>query len=136
MLTNIKPLRVDSALRALSTLRGLRGAPKVPPLCRETRSLGQHMELSFEIATVGKNGLTIVLWPLEYYSVCLYRHGTPTQYKHGALKHFLIFNILKMMSTKSTISQKIKIAKIGNCFPYVSEHCASFGTKNQFCHFW
>ena len=32
----LKPLRVDSALKALSTLRGLRGAPEVPPLCRET----------------------------------------------------------------------------------------------------
>ena len=30
-------------LRALSSLRGLRGAPKVPPLCRETQSLGQQM---------------------------------------------------------------------------------------------
>ena len=39
----LKPLRVDSALRALSTLRGLRGAPEVPPLCRETQSLGQKM---------------------------------------------------------------------------------------------
>ena len=38
-----KPLIVDSALRALSTLRGLRGAPEVPPLCRETQSLGQQM---------------------------------------------------------------------------------------------
>ena len=36
----LKPFRVDSALRALSTLRGLRGAPEVPPLCRETQSLG------------------------------------------------------------------------------------------------
>ena len=34
---------VDSALRALSTLRGLRVAPEVPPLCRETQSRGQHM---------------------------------------------------------------------------------------------
>ena len=33
----------NSALRALSTLRGLRGAPEVPPLCRETQSLGQQM---------------------------------------------------------------------------------------------
>ena len=40
-------------LRALSTLRGLRGAPEVPPLCRETQSLGQQM-LN---ATVGINGL-------------------------------------------------------------------------------
>ena len=29
-------LRDDSALRALSSLRGLRGAPEVPPLFRET----------------------------------------------------------------------------------------------------
>ena len=28
-------LRDDSALRALSSQRGLRGAPEVPPLCRE-----------------------------------------------------------------------------------------------------
>ena len=28
----LKPLRDDSALRGLSTLRGLRGAPEVPPL--------------------------------------------------------------------------------------------------------
>ena len=40
-------------LRALSTLRGLRGAPEVPPLCRETQSLGQQM-LN---ASVGINGL-------------------------------------------------------------------------------
>ena len=42
-LTPLESLRVDSALRALSTLRDLRGAPEVPPLCRETQSLGQHM---------------------------------------------------------------------------------------------
>ena len=30
-------------LRALSSRRGLRGAPEVPPLCRETQSLGQQM---------------------------------------------------------------------------------------------
>ena len=33
-------------LRALSSLRGLRGAPAVPPLCRETQSLGQQMLLN------------------------------------------------------------------------------------------
>ena len=38
-----RPLRIDSALRTLSTLRGLRGAPEVPPLCREMQSLGQQM---------------------------------------------------------------------------------------------
>ena len=30
-----------NALRALSTLSGLKGAPEVPPLCRETQSLEQ-----------------------------------------------------------------------------------------------
>ena len=49
---------LDIYMRALSTLRGLRGAPEVPPLCRETQSLGQQMfELSCENATVGTNGL-------------------------------------------------------------------------------
>ena len=32
----LKPLRDDSAVRALSSLRGLMRAPEVPPLCRET----------------------------------------------------------------------------------------------------
>ena len=50
----LKPLRDDSALRTPSTLRGLRGAPEVAPLCRETQSLGQQM-LN---ATVGINGLS------------------------------------------------------------------------------
>ena len=45
--------RIHEIFRALSTLRGLRGAPEVPPLCRETKSLGQQM-LN---ATVGINGL-------------------------------------------------------------------------------
>ena len=49
----LKPLRDDSALRALSSLGGLRGAPVIPPLCRETQSLGQQM-LN---ATVDTNGL-------------------------------------------------------------------------------
>ena len=34
---------VHQNAKALSTLRGLRGAPEVPPLCRETQSLGQQM---------------------------------------------------------------------------------------------
>ena len=32
----LKPLRDDTTLRALSSLRGLGGAPEVPPLCGET----------------------------------------------------------------------------------------------------
>ena len=44
---NMFPSRINATavidLRALSTLRGLRGAPEVPPLCRETQSLGQQM---------------------------------------------------------------------------------------------
>ena len=61
----LKPLRVDSALRALSSLRGLRGAPEVPPLCRETQSLGQQM-LN---VTMGINGLTM---RCVYVTVCMY----------------------------------------------------------------
>ena len=48
----LKPLRDDSALRALSSLRGLRGAPAVPPLCRET-----SVSRTANVGTVGKNGL-------------------------------------------------------------------------------
>ena len=48
-------------LRALSTLRGLRGAPEVPPLCRETQSLGQQM-LN---APLGINGLKDPLKPSD-----------------------------------------------------------------------
>ena len=36
------PFYWESA-RALSSLRGLRGGPAVPPLCRETQSLGQQI---------------------------------------------------------------------------------------------
>ena len=54
----LKPLRVDSALRALSTLRGLREAPEVPPLCRETQSLGQQMLERW--AKMDQGGLSIV----------------------------------------------------------------------------
>ena len=48
----LNPLRDDSALRALSSLRGLRGAPEVPPLCRET-----SVSRTANVGTVGMNGL-------------------------------------------------------------------------------
>ena len=48
----LKPLRDDSALRTLSSLRGLRGAPEVPPLCRET-----SVSRTANVGTVGMNGL-------------------------------------------------------------------------------
>ena len=48
---------------SLSTLRGLRGAPEVPPLCRETQSLGQHMlEFGAVPSAVEK---VIVVWLVE-----------------------------------------------------------------------
>ena len=53
----LKPPRFDSPFRALSTLRGLRGAPEVPSLCRETQSLGQQMLK----APVSINGCQIVV---------------------------------------------------------------------------
>ena len=41
----------DSALRALSSLSGLRGAPEVPPSCRET-----SVSRTANVGTVGMNG--------------------------------------------------------------------------------
>ena len=49
----LKPLRDDSGLRTLSSLRGLRGAPEGPPLCRETCAVSR----TAHVGTVGKNGL-------------------------------------------------------------------------------
>ena len=43
------PLRDDSALRALSSLRGSRGAHEVPPLSRET-----SVSRTANVGTVGK----------------------------------------------------------------------------------
>ena len=48
----LKPIRDDSALRALSSLRGWRGAPEVPPSCRET-----SVSRTANVGTVGKNWL-------------------------------------------------------------------------------
>ena len=56
----LKPIRDDSALRALSTLRGLRGAPTVPPLCRET-----SVSRTAHVGTVRKNGLIGSPWCRE-----------------------------------------------------------------------
>ena len=56
----LKPLRLDSALKALSSLRGLRGAPDVPPLCRET-----SVARTANVGTVGKNGLINSLSPCD-----------------------------------------------------------------------
>ena len=50
------------AVRETASL-GIMGAPKVPPLCRDTQSLGQHMlELSCENATVGTNGISLTMY--------------------------------------------------------------------------
>ena len=51
----LKPLRVDS----------LRGAPEVPPLCRETQSLGQQMLT----APLGINGLINPLFPVTPFQI-------------------------------------------------------------------
>ena len=66
----LKPLRDDSALRALSTLRGLRGAPEVAPLCRETQSLGKQMLKE----PLGINGL-IWSWNVQKHSFEHCRYG-------------------------------------------------------------
>ena len=48
----LKPIRDDSVLRALLSLRGLRGASEVPPLCRE-----RLVSRTANVGTVGMNGL-------------------------------------------------------------------------------
>ena len=52
---NLKPLRDDSTPRALSSLGGLREAPEVSPLCRQT-SVSQ----TANVGTVGKNWLMLI----------------------------------------------------------------------------
>ena len=47
----LKTIRDDGALRALSSLRGCRGTPEVPPLFRETL-----VSRTANVGTVGKNG--------------------------------------------------------------------------------
>ena len=49
---NNKPLRDDSAMRALSSLRGMGVAPEAPTLCRET-----SVSRTANVGTVGMNGL-------------------------------------------------------------------------------
>ena len=84
----------DATLRALSSLRGLRGAPEVPPLCRETQSLGQHMlELSCENATVGKNGLRLIVMPWmrekgALKKICVFPEGFTVQSNVFSLLNF------------------------------------------------
>ena len=57
----------DSALRALSTLRGLRGAPAVPPLCRETQSLRQQMSNAPDSGLISEQYLRRVVQKLGLY---------------------------------------------------------------------
>ena len=58
----LKTRRDDSALRVLSSLRGLRGAPEVPPLCRET-----SVSRTANVGTVGMNGLRVADIDLTYH---------------------------------------------------------------------
>ena len=52
-----RPVRSTFAVRETASL-GIMVAPEVPPLCRDTQSLGQQiLELSCENATVGTNRL-------------------------------------------------------------------------------
>ena len=71
-------------LRALSTLRGLRGAPEVPPLCQETPSLGQQMLKE----PLGINGLT-------------------TEKKIIIEAHYYLYFIEKQNSQRKKSSQKV-----------------------------
>ena len=62
----LKPSRDNSALRALSSLRGLRGAPAVPPLCRETSvSRTANVGTWLRKRNGGQNWVNSTLLPLE-----------------------------------------------------------------------
>ena len=49
---NVRDASFEMSYRALSSLRGLRGTPEVPPLCRET-----SVSRTPNVGTVGMNGL-------------------------------------------------------------------------------
>ena len=78
----LKPLRDDSALRALSSLSGLRGAPEVPPLCRET-----SVSRTANVETMGKNGLKLSLL-LEWKFLWLYGSVKIFYPQFGVLQFF------------------------------------------------
>ena len=67
----LKSPRDDGALKALSSLRGLRGAPEVPPLCRES-----SVSRTANVGTEGKNGLSqpYILYEIENQEK-IYRQG-------------------------------------------------------------
>ena len=85
----LKPLRDDSALRALSSLRGLRGAPEVHPLCRET-----SVSRTANVGTVGMNGLSI--WAITALGIKYSRYGTLypgyVLLRHGNACYYTLFN--------------------------------------------
>ena len=66
----LKSLRDYSDHRALSSLRGLRGAPEVPPLCRET-SVSQ----TINVGTMGKNWLRKIGLNKRNYLLCPTSNG-------------------------------------------------------------
>jgi len=86
---------------------GIFGAPEVPPLCRETQSLGQQMlELSCENATVGKNGLSSIH--------ILYAEGLTQQDRY--LK--MIFDMIKVIyyqTIKCTNQHGSRLKYPGDC---------------------
>ena len=86
----LKPLRVDSALKALS--RGLRGAPAVPPLLPR-----DAVSRTANVGTVGINGLTYcsAMYCYLIYVSCLWycRDGMPLNRLFHTMQDMNIYQI-------------------------------------------
>ena len=74
----LKPLRDDSALRALSSLKGLREAPEVTPIMPRDVSLSDSK--CCENATVGINGLN--MYSFEAQLRAFLKPEYPSAYPH------------------------------------------------------
>ena len=111
--------------RALSTLRGLRGAPEVPPLCRETQSLGQQMlNALFSILELSTSALHLselsLFEPLLFYRIIFFIILSNSEHTHMFIcTHTYIHTCLYFLICN------IKVAKCDFLFEITSMDCKS-----------
>ena len=104
-------------LRALSTLRGLRGAPAVPPLCRETQSLGQQM-LNAPFGINGlMNGQPVVEAPFNIIVLLYWYYNKLILYFINEWIHYFCINIYEYWFYIYIVAKNIiwKNIKKSNC---------------------
>ena len=87
---SLKPLTYDSALRALSSLGGLRGAPEVPPLSRETL-----VSRTANVGTVGKNWLRKRNSGQKWVNTCIIKSGITNGIIFKLIKIFTLIILVK-----------------------------------------